>query len=110
MKIYLAGPMRGYPEHNFPEFHRVAALLRDTGHEVFNPAENDADRASRGLTTTIRDVLGDDLKWICAHADAVAVLDGWIHSMGARAEVATAKALDLPYANYREFMAEESDL
>ena len=39
MNIYVAGPMRGYPEFNFPSFHAAAAQLRAAGHTVFNPAE-----------------------------------------------------------------------
>ncbi|TGA83618.1 DUF4406 domain-containing protein, partial [Pseudomonas aeruginosa] len=27
-RIYLAGPMTGLPEHNFPTFHAEAARLR----------------------------------------------------------------------------------
>ena len=44
----------------------------------------------------LREALGADLAWICAEADAVAVLPGWENSLGAAAEVATARALGLP--------------
>lgn len=39
-RIYLAGPMTGLPEHNFPAFHAEAARLRGLGYHVENPAEH----------------------------------------------------------------------
>jgi hypothetical protein len=113
MKIYVAGPMRGIPEFNFPAFHAAAAKLRAEGHEVFNPAERDNERhgqdISKGNATgdealaaaaawvqSARGALGDDLAWICvATADAIALLPGWENSKGAKAERATAEALGL---------------
>lgn len=120
MKIYLAGPMRGYPEFNFPEFHRVAGLLRDAGHQVFSPAEKDNERhgvdISKGNLTgdedyaskqhgfSLREALGVDLAWICAEGEAVALLDGWEMSKGAHAERAAARALTLPAEPYKHFL------
>lgn len=111
MKIYLAGPMRGIPEFNFPAFHVATAKLRADGHEVFNPAERDIKHhgvdISKGNSTgdeklataqhgfNLREALKDDLEFICLHADAIAVLPGWEESKGAKAEVATAHALGL---------------
>jgi Domain of unknown function (DUF4406) len=109
MKLYLAGPMRGYPEFNFPAFHEATAKLRAEGHEVFSPAENDLKRYGENFVkgTTgkheeiakvgfdIRVALGEDLAWICAEAEAVALMPGWINSAGARAEASTAYALGL---------------
>ncbi len=110
MKCYLAGPMRGYKDFNFPEFLRVGALLESVGFEVFNPAKRDleahgaevfespegdlADIAHLGFD--LREALGADLAFICAEADALFTLPGWEHSSGAKAEVATAKALGIP--------------
>lgn len=111
MKIYLAGPMRGIPQFNFPAFHISAAKLRAKGHEVFSPAERDIrvhgeafskssadgdnERAEREHGFNLRDALADDLDWICHHADAVALMPGWGESKGANAERATAIALGL---------------
>lgn len=111
MKIYLAGPMRGYAEFNFPAFHAAAAKLRTQGHEVFSPAEKDNERhgvdISKGNLTgsedqaaaehgfSLREALGVDLAWICAHADAIGCLPGWRNSKGATAERAVGVALGL---------------
>lgn len=111
MKIYVAGPMRGIPEFNFPAFMRAAANLRADGHTVFNPAERDNDRhgvdiskgneagceetAAKVHGFNLREALGEDLAYICAEADAIAMLPGWENSKGAKAEKATAEALGL---------------
>jgi len=111
MKYYLAGPMRGIPEFNFPAFNAAAEKLRAEGHFVFNPAERDNERhgtdISKGNATgcevkaaadhgfNLREALGDDLAFICREADAIALLPGWEKSKGANAERATAVALGL---------------
>lgn len=112
MKIYLAGPMRGIPEFNFPKFHRLADELRNKGFLVFNPAARDIERhngvdVSKGNTTgdetvaakdhgfNLRDALRDDLVFITQEADAIFMMDGWRKSKGAIAEHATAEALGL---------------
>lgn len=110
-RVYVAGPMRGIPEFNFPAFHAATKALRAIGCVVFNPAEKDNERhgtdISKGNTTgdeaiasaqhgfNLREALGLDLAWICAEADAVALLPGWQNSKGAQAERATAIALGL---------------
>jgi hypothetical protein len=111
VKVYLAGPMRGYPEFNFPAFRSAAKKLREEGHEVFNPAERDTERhgtdiskgnvsgsiaeAEKNHGFSLRVALGEDLEWICKHADGIALLPGWEASAGANAEWATCKALSL---------------
>lgn len=110
-RVYLGGPMRGIKEFNFPAFHEATAMLRQIGCVVFNPAEKDNERhgvdISKGNATgdeaiasaqhgfNLREALGLDLAWICAEADAIALLPGWRNSKGATAEHATAVALGL---------------
>lgn len=110
MKIYVAGPMTGYANFNYPAFHAASQMLRDKGHFVFSPAERDMERDGKdwgelGQTWNqaeikaqgfdLRTALGDDLAWICAEAEGVYMLKGWEKSSGAGAEWATAKALGL---------------
>jgi hypothetical protein len=86
-------------------------MLRGLGHEVFSPAENDikvagkdvsksnadgsAEQATKEHGFSLRKALGDDLAWICAEAEGLALLPGWESSKGALAELATAEALGL---------------
>lgn len=37
MKVYIAGPINGYPDGNRAMFEKVAGQLRDLGHEPVNP-------------------------------------------------------------------------
>lgn len=88
MKLYLAGPMRGYENLNFPAFHAAAEKLREQGHSVFCPAEND-------IGEDLRRAFAMDTQWICLCADGIALLPGWEESKGATAEHALATALGL---------------
>ena len=111
MRIYLAGPMRGYPTFNFPAFDFASSKLRAEGHFVFSPAERDreaygaeiednptGDEAKvKNAACTINDCMLADTKWICENADAIALLPGWEKSSGANAELALGKALGLTY-------------
>lgn len=82
LNLYLAGPMTGLPDYNFPSFYDAADALRDAGHYVMNPAENfggrtDLDR-SEYLKKAYRQVLD---------CDAIALLPGWEQSAGASTEL-----------------------
>lgn len=120
MRVYLAGPMRGVPEFNFPAFHKAAAQLRALGHEVFSPAERDAqaygadfakgnptgseEHANTTYNFNIREALAADTAWICAYAEAIVLLPGWEGSKGATAECALAKALGLVMIEWGKVM------
>ncbi len=112
MKVYLAGPMRGIPDFNFPAFKKGAAYLRAQGHDVFNPAERDEEdfghtiqkkgdendfAKSVGMSTMDlrRRVFFFDCEYITKSADAIALLPGWQNSKGALAEKALSEALGL---------------
>lgn len=88
MKVYLAGPMRGFEDDNKPLFNFAAKKLRALGYVVYNPGEGEVGK-------TFREYFKGDLAWICDHAEAIALLPGWEKSMGACAERAVAISLGL---------------
>ena len=110
-RVYIAGPMRGYPEFNFPAFFKAEAALNAVGFEAFNPAaaDNEAfgtdvskdntdgseETAAAQFGFSLRDALHRDMVYITDHADAIYMLKGWEASSGARAEWALANALGL---------------
>ena len=110
MKIYLAGPMRGFSLHNFPAFEAAAAALRSLGHEVFSPAEHDLVAGFNPELTmeeqgfNLKEALLTDLAWV-AEAETVVVLPCWECSRGTMAEVHTAWALDIPVYELEDFLA-----
>lgn len=97
-KIYLSGPMKGYPESNYPLFRRVAAELRDEGHHVYNPAEFKHDGPHD--TFPLREAFAEYCAFICNEADAIVLLPGWEKSLGVSAELALAKNCGLEVIEY----------
>ncbi len=104
-RCYIAGPMRGRPEYNYPAFHAAAEALRLVGWYVYNPAEMDMVRDTgaqeypahfRSLRRYAERDLGvihGKLRGECG--DAIVLLPGWETSAGAQAEHATAKWVNL---------------
>ena len=119
--VYVAGPMRGIKDFNFPAFDETADYLRARSFNVFNPADRDRDihgpDVNKSETGSLSDIVGTgfslrealsaDLSWVAEHADAICVLPGWQNSKGAIAEVALAHALGLPVAYAEAFVPGE---
>lgn len=97
-KIYIAGPMQAHGNYNFPLFDYVAEKLRKTEHcEVFSPADHAREKigpleqiqkmGKEELEYAIRtELFPAQIEWICRHADALLMLPGWEHSVGAKIE------------------------
>jgi hypothetical protein len=89
MKLYLAGPMSGYPDLNFPLFHAECTRLRGLGLEIINPAEINADPAT-GWQACMRLDIAELVK-----CDGIALLPDWHLSRGALLEHHIARSLDM---------------
>jgi hypothetical protein len=97
--LYLAGPMTGYPDWNFPLFNRTAADLRRLGYRVLNPADNGLDETD--WTVCMRRAIA-----MLIQADALALLPGWQESKGARLEHIIASALGMDVRNVDVLLTE----
>jgi hypothetical protein len=91
-RIYLAGPMAGYPERNYPAFNRAAKALRELGYEVYNPAEY----TGQGTDDfPLREAFTEYARYILNDADIIALLPGYEKSVGATAELSLARVVKL---------------
>jgi hypothetical protein len=88
-RIYIAGPMTGRPDFNYPAFNAAAARLRALGYAVENPAENNAPPCgtwSGWMRLALTQLVT---------CDTIALLPGWFGSRGATIEQRLAHDLGL---------------
>lgn len=113
-EIYIAGPMSGYPEFNFPAFFAAQKRLEADGWKVWNPAAKEAEgevEADKSFSTgdnvalvkggwDYKGAISWDLQKVI-HSDAIYMLPGWEFSPGASAEHATAKFIKKQNPEYK---------
>lgn len=92
--VYISGPMSGLPEYNYPLFNQVAAILRDLGYEVVNPAE-------QPQVTTWEDYMRQDIK-LLMDCNSMVLLDGAHASKGAMLEMQIAGAVGIKIVPFRQ--------
>lgn len=93
MNVYVAGPMAGIPEFNYPAFNAAAERLGALGYRVLNPADIEQHNDT-GKPQEWRWYMRHALRMVL-EADALALLPGWEDSKGATLEVKVAAALQL---------------
>jgi nucleoside 2-deoxyribosyltransferase len=95
MTIYIAGPMKGYPDNNYPAFDRARDWLIENGHVVVSPADVTRQlRETLGEEPTISQIAKADI-FALLQCDTLFMLNGWEHSLGARTEHAIANWMRL---------------
>lgn len=97
-RLYVAGPMSGYPQANYPAFREAASVLRHAGYEVVNPVDVHAPERHHYV-----DLIREDLRMML-DCHAVAVLEYWWESPGARNEVQVAGMLKMPVRPVMEWL------
>lgn len=109
MKVYISGPITGYPDRNAQEFKSAQEALQRFGHETVNPLDISADHDGPCVGPEVeRHDDSSGHRYGChVRADILAVFDcdamfmlpGWHQSRGARVEYAVAQALRLQIMN-----------
>lgn len=102
-KIYVAGPMTGLPDYNYPAFKEAETYLTGLGYAVENPASAKDEEAGYPYQ-------GAPYKWYIKSAikqviecDMLVYLPGSADSKGATLEMSIAKTLDMPIISYEDF-------
>lgn len=105
--IYLAGPMTGYPDYNYPAFAEAGEQLLRLGATVINPADNFGGNQSLPWHVYIGRAISQVLT-----ADQVRFLPNWETSTGAQIEhlVASAMQIELLTIDGREVPREREHL
>lgn len=102
-RIYIAGPMTGLPDFNYPAFHAAAGTLTAAGYEAVNPADTEKENttgAPQSWSWYMRRALT-----LLLTADGVALLPGWDQSRGARIEEELAGRLGMGRADVPSWVA-----
>jgi hypothetical protein len=104
MKIYIAGPMTGIKNWNFPAFFEAEKQINKLGYIAVNPAKNDGETIEIALEAA-GSVGNPNHNWSyymrrdlphLLDSDAVCLLPNWKNSKGATLEVEVARAIGLP--------------
>lgn len=98
MRCYIAGPMTGKPDLNFPAFREAAEKLRAIGHDVVSPAEVNPDHSMPWAECLKRDIPA-----LCT-CDSIVLLPGWINSRGATLERHIAVELGMQVMAYGDLI------
>jgi uncharacterized protein DUF4406 len=100
VRLYVAGPMTGLPDHNYPAFRAATAQLAARDHDVVDPSRLGQvpgwqwrDYMRRGLTDLVT-------------CYGVALLPGWEHSRGAQVEAYVADAIGAETRTLAAWLAE----
>jgi len=76
--IYIAGPMTGLPDFNYPAFHKAKEILEAKGFIVRSPADVP-------IQDSVEDYMRIDIPLLCS-CNCTLFLPGWENSKGANIE------------------------
>lgn len=94
LRVYIAGPMSGLTDYNFPAFFQMEHDLRGLGYQPINPARLGVMEGWTWEEYIVRDVP------LLLQCDALITLQGWRASKGASLEVELANTVGIPVVHH----------
>lgn len=102
-KYYLAGPMSGIPQFNFPAFDRACEVLRASGLDIVSPHEHDTPETQKAARASVdgapmpkesgaeswAECLARDVVLVGDVCAGIIFLPDWQRSRGAKLEAFT---------------------
>ena len=106
-KVFLSGPMTGYPGYNFQRFNLAEKQLADAGIECVNPVNICKKYKKEHVLAdkAVFDKMITEQQEAERKCDAILLLDGWQMSKGVRLELKTALEMDMQI-----FLEEDLDI
>lgn len=101
-RVYVAGPMTGIVDFNYPAFNAVADQLRALGYEVENPADHGIVEGAQWADYMAYDLTRLGLRGV------IALLPGWEKSQGAKLEVLIAERLGMTVVSAHDLVTREA--
>ncbi|NWA25475.1 DUF4406 domain-containing protein [Pseudomonas gingeri] len=101
-RVYVAGPMTGIKDFNYPAFNAVAEQLRAKGYEVENPADHGIVEGAQWA-----DYMAYDLTRL-GLCGVICLLPDWERSRGARLEAHIAEQLGMAVMNHQGVIVREA--
>jgi hypothetical protein len=81
LRVYISGPMTGYPDFNREAFHKAEVKLDAAGFDAVNPAKFPEQKG-----WVWHHYMRYDIKLLVTDCTSIYMLDGWQHSRGAKLE------------------------
>lgn len=105
LTYYLAGPMSGYEEYNYPAFEKAAVELRESGVKILSPHEIPWPRGHEKMQpSALWGIMMEETAKLILECNGIILLKGWPSSRGAGIELRLFLDKDQPvfyYDNYR---------
>ena len=99
LRIFIAGPMRGYEKYNFPKFDAIEKCLKDNGIDCVNPGRISRKFKEKDVNSDIavHNKMVDMQQEAERTCNAILLLNGWQWSKGVALEVKTAAELGMQF-------------